>query len=810
MLKPLNHTAPPLHTEADEASPRRRVYLQMALFLVAFILLLLLDFIFTSVIDDLGQKTENQRARIFLGEQIIHNLTLIEKGVYALPLTPTPRGRLVVRGQLLDEINSLRSKLKVLKWGGVVNMTTHLNLTVQDTMTRTVHYRIDERHTPFVLEMIDLEPKLEQIEDKIAQLSVLLRQQDHLFQLKTELKRGLGNRHAIERFIKTIPPLFVRMHENASRLFYETKQTLDALEQKVAQQRARYRVMQLLFSLLVIALVLLMGMVIARQVDRTHRNLHRLVKDLTKAKEQAESASQAKTAFLAMISHEIRTPLHGIRGMTDLLLGSEPNSQRQQQLRTIESSNFALQQIIDDLLDLASLDTETLVLKEENFDLLELMEHVISVISQQCPAQGPAIGYHLPSPLHRSYQGDAQRLAQVLLKLLGNALKFTSEGSITLDLELVNRFSDHHLIRFNVQDTGIGISPGLQKTLFETFTQGDDSASRRYEGAGLGLSIIKALVHRMGGTVHVQSQERQGSHFWFDLPLPLAETIHAPPPTHLRDLHLLYWHPNAVVGELQRDLLAPYFRQVTLVTSEDQTLRTLWRLHAQGRPVDLVLLEHEQDEFAQALRRKLRKENPFEHLLIMLIHPPGVEVDTSAGLLTLPRPLRLRALLTRLDHHLNPPADLDPVNHTGANRAGPSGQHTTPDRAPSLQILVAEDNLVNQQIAAGYLAKLGHEVTFANNGIEALQQVQQAHYDLILMDIRMPDMDGLEACRHIRALPTAPHAIPIIALTANVLEQDRQNCMAAGMNGFLPKPIELTQLQQAIHPYACLVEGVDP
>ncbi|ABK45829.1 periplasmic sensor hybrid histidine kinase [Magnetococcus marinus MC-1] len=767
-------------------SPRRWVYLQMALFLFAFILLLLLDFIFAHVIHELDQQTENQRARIFLGEQIIHNLALIEKGVYALPLTPTPRGRLVVRGQVLNELASLRNTLKVLKWGGVVNLTTHLNLSTQVQMVRSVRFHIDEHQTPFVLEMIDLEPKLDQIEDKISSLSLLLRQRDRLN--RTSANQTEPFHHTIERFIKTIPPLFVRMNENANRLFYETKLNLEALEQQVAAQRSRYRTMQLLFSLLVMGLVLLMGLFIARQVDRTHHSLQQLIVDLTHAKELAESANRAKTAFLAMISHEIRTPLHGIRGMTQLLLGTETNPQQQKHLHAIEQNNRALQQIIDDLLDLASLDAQTLEIKAQPFDLLALVEQVMTVIMQQSDTKNLALGYHLPQPLHGSYLGDGPRIGQVLLKLLGNALKFTARGSITLDLALISRHETQHLIRFSVQDTGIGIAPELQEALFERFAQADDSASRRYEGAGLGLSIIKALVARMGGAIHLTSQPSQGSLFWFELPLqPLPSNGPAPLP-NLTHSHLLYWHGNSIVGELQRNLLTPYFARVTLVMDEEQTLRSLWRLHAQGRPVDLLLLDHPNAVMAQELRRKLRKESPFEHLPMLLLHPhsPWATAPSMEGLHTLERPLRLRPVLHKLDQLLH------------GVESTPEPPVDEPQALPSLQILVAEDNLVNQQIAAGYLTRLGHRYQFAKDGIQALNLVQKGGFDLILMDVRMPDMDGLEATRHIRALPKPWCDIPIVALTANVFEQDRQNCREAGMDGFLPKPLDLSQLEQAL------------
>ncbi|OSM06823.1 putative periplasmic sensor hybrid histidine kinase [Magnetofaba australis IT-1] len=759
----------------------------MGLFLAGFLALLLLDFVFSQVVADLDQRTENQRARLFLGEQIIHSLTVVEKGVYSLALTPTPRGRRVVRGDLLDELGQLRARLKVLKWGGVVNMTTRLNLGERVRMTRSVQYTTDDDPAPFVLEMIDLEPKIDQIEEKIAALTLLLRERDAV--------NGDGRR--ISRFIKTIPPVFVRMHENASRLFFETKTSMEQLENEVAQQRWRYRVMQLAFSVLVILTVLALGAVIARQVDQTDRDLRRLVADLTSARDLAERANRAKSAFLAMISHEMRTPLHGVSGMTAVLLGEEEDPKRKLRLRLIEESSAALLHIIDDILDLADIEANDLQFQQKAFDLLPLIEKVITVTQAQRKPGGPSLGHYIAREAMGGYLGDPQRISQVLFNLLANAFKFTEKGAVTLDVALLTTETDgRRRLRFAVQDTGVGISPQARARLFKKFSQADDSTSRRHEGAGLGLSISKALVEGMGGRIGVQSREGHGSLFWFELPLATAPEAAVPLPEGLHERNLLYWHDDPIAGELQSELLGQFFRLSVLAVNEEQAMRALWGQQARGEPLDLIVIDHERPEATANFLRQLRREDPFCAIPVFRFETQALD-DLEAALqsgaqpdvYTLRRPLRLADALQQIEQALNPSESSAPQS---AAEAGP---------VRAQRILVAEDNPINRQIAADFLTRLGHEFVFAHNGLEALSMAQTESVDLILMDVRMPEMDGLEATRRIRALPAPVGELPIVALTANVFEEDRRLCREAGMDGFVAKPVDIHLLSEAIQTY---------
>jgi two-component system sensor histidine kinase/response regulator len=546
---------------------------------------------------------------------------------------------------------------------------------------------------------------------------------------------------------------------------------------------------------------------VARRTDQLsaiNRELGKAVADARDAREAAEAASRAKSEFLAVMSHEVRTPMNGVLGAAELLLDTELRSEQHSLVETVVRSGRSLMVVLNDILDFSKIEAGRLELEAVAFDVCQIVEDVLELMAERADAKGIELLSRLPVASPTIVVGDAGRLRQILGNLVGNAIKFTATGSVTVSVEFGVVAGEQDAVFFRVDDTGIGIPENKTATAFEAFAQADASTTRQYGGTGLGLAIVKRLVGLMGGRVGVESRLGEGSRFWFTATLPSAPTL-----LQKGDVSIATGRRLLVVEnrEATREALVQHLRllgaEVDSEPTPDLALAAIRAAGEAGRAFDVVLasLPEQSDVTAQFV-------DQFEELPFAM--QPRLVWLMSVGQAAVEAP-RLR----RMDGYVIKPVRitqlLQCLQLAMADRTESHGPDATmvPIDAETpgsgLRVLLAEDNPVNQKIAVAMLRKLGCEVEVSGDGAEALERLAESAYDLVLMDCQMPNVDGYEATREIRRRETRADAMPwerthtfVVALTANAMKGDWEQCLEAGMDDFLTKPITRDVLAETI------------
>ncbi|MEE3717483.1 GAF domain-containing protein [Tumidithrix elongata RA019] len=536
--------------------------------------------------------------------------------------------------------------------------------------------------------------------------------------------------------------------------------------------------------------------------------------ELEEARNEAEKATKLKSAFLATMSHEIRTPMNAVLGMTSLLMNTKLTAEQQEFAETIQLSGENLLTLINEILDISKLEAKEMNLESIDFNLSNCVEEVIGLLAFSAQAKGLEIASLIYAEVPLQLKGDEGRIRQILTNLVSNAIKFTSEGYVSVTVALQSETADSAIIEFSVTDTGIGIPTSAQHRLFTPFTQVDTSTTRKFGGTGLGLAICKQFVELMGGTIAVDSCEAEGANFKFAIPLAKQSNVQeraiSPQevsPNSLKNKRTLIVENRQITYRVLHYQLSEWQMHVDRVEASDAVIPAMYEAIAEGQPYDIAILDRQMlGSNAEILGQKIKSDPNLKYVKLLLMtslqdRDNRQQVQEAGFSNYLIAPIKQSKLYDRLLETMSSAKDISEIEPQKS-----AASASTVRRSP-LKILLAEDNPINQKVAVNLLKISGYHADVAVNGMEVLKALAQTKYDLVLMDCQMPELDGFATTRKIRALDSPDCDIVIVAMTANARQEDRESCLECGMNDYLSKPIHKAVLAEKMQYWEQIILG---